>query len=351
MLIILYFSSTKGTLIDIDVTDNRPDQSSTHFKTIHLDTGSMSTKKAILITGATGKQGGATIDALLDAGATSAYDLLAVTRSPESPSAKKLESRGVKIVKGDLNDISGLFANAKRAIGGVDPKIWGVLGVQVFMGKGASVHTEESQGKALVDGALANGVEFFVYASVDRGGLKSYDNELPEVPHFRSKYNIEHHLVDQSKDRMSWTILRPVFFMDNIVPGSATKLTATMWKAGLKEKPLQLIAIKDIGWFAAQAFLNPDKYSGRGLSLAGDSLTFAEANATFSRKVGHEIPTTFGPVGKAVMKLVPEFGGMFRWFYASGYDADIQALKREHPGLLSWSDWVEQEAKHLWASK
>jgi uncharacterized protein YbjT (DUF2867 family) len=85
---------------------------------------------------------------------------------------------------------------------------------QVPVGKGASVELEETQGKAVVDGALAAGVKFFVYTSVERGGEdQSYENPTP-IPHFISKHRIEHHLVEKAGDKMQWTILRPVAFMD-----------------------------------------------------------------------------------------------------------------------------------------
>jgi hypothetical protein len=79
---------------------------------------------------------------------------------------------------------------------------------------GSSGQSEEAQGKALVDGALAADVKFFVYSSVDRGGDdKSYETPT-EIPHFISKHNIEHHLVEKAGDKMKWTILRPVCFTD-----------------------------------------------------------------------------------------------------------------------------------------
>jgi nucleoside-diphosphate-sugar epimerase len=79
----------------------------------------------------------------------------------------------------------------------------------------------------MVDGALAAGVKFFVYTSVERGGNdKSYDNPT-NVPHFISKHNIEHHLVENAGDKMQWTILRPVAFMD--VSAFPTFLLGPRW--------------------------------------------------------------------------------------------------------------------------
>lgn len=208
------------------------------------------------------------------------------------------------------------------------------------------------QGKGLVDAALANGVKFFVYSSVDRGGPeKSYDSPT-DVPHFISKHKIEHHLVDSARGTdMQWTILRPVAFMENFTPGFGTKVMATGWRAVVKHKPLQLISVRDIGWFAARAFLHPEQNAGRAISLAGDELTLDQANAAFAQKVndGKPMPETFQFLVRIMFWFSAEFGNMFRWFYTHGYGADVKALRAEHPGLLSFADWLATESD--WAKK
>jgi uncharacterized protein YbjT (DUF2867 family) len=87
----------------------------------------MSTK-VIIVTGATGKQGGAFVNEFLASGATG-HTLVAITRNPESKAAKHLEERGVKVVQADLNDVPALFAAVKKAVDG--QPIWGVFSVQV----------------------------------------------------------------------------------------------------------------------------------------------------------------------------------------------------------------------------
>jgi len=298
--------------------------------------------KVVLITGATGKQGGAVVTALLASPEASKITILAVTRNAESASAKKLVEKGCKIVVGDLHDVPGVFESAKKI---TSEPIWGVFSIQIPLGKGASVETEEKQGKDLVDAALANNVQQFVYTSVDRGGdSKSYENPTP-IPHFISKHNIEHHLVDKAGDKMKWTILRPVAFMDNATPDMMGKVFATTWSLAVKEKPLQLIASSDIGWFGAQAFINPSQYANKSLSLAGDSLSFAEASDVFESKVGYPLPKTFSFFGSALMWAIADVGKMFNWFYTDGYGADVKELKKTHPGLLSFGEWLEKESK------
>lgn len=216
--------------------------------------------------------------------------------------------------------------------------------MQVPAKDGSKQDPEERQGKALVDAALDNQIKHFVYSSVDRGGDRSFENPTP-VPHFISKHHIEHHLVEKSEGTdMAWTILRPVAFFDNFTPDFFGKVFATAWKVAVKEKPLQLIAVHDIGFFGAQAFLHPEQYKDKGLSLAGDELTFDEMSKIFDAKTGQRVPLTFGFVARTLLWMKKDLGYMFQWFYDSGYGADVGALKKLHPGLKDFSSWLEQES-------
>lgn len=173
--------------------------------------------KAILITGATGKQGGVVISALHDLPESNQFTILAITRSPTSASAQSLCKKypEVKCITGDLNDCPAAFESAVKEAG--VSSVWGVFSVQSPFGGGATLESEEKQGKDLVDAALAAGVQHFVYTSADRRG-KNSDNDATNVPHFISKYNIEKHLESKCSGdgKMQYTILRPVAFMENM---------------------------------------------------------------------------------------------------------------------------------------
>src|SRR5947208_14184827 len=134
--------------------------------------------KTLLITGATGKQGGAVIDALLSLPETDEFDIYALTRDPKSTRATKLaaKSPSIKILQGDLNDPNILVT--------LGIHFWGIFSVQADYGGGATAESGERQAKALVDGALQHGVEQFVYSSVDRG--RNSDNDPTVVPQFAS---------------------------------------------------------------------------------------------------------------------------------------------------------------------
>ncbi|KAG4437814.1 hypothetical protein IFR05_006701 [Cadophora sp. M221] len=303
--------------------------------------------RALLITGATGKQGGAVINALLKANAN--FEILALTRNTQSASAQRLlqKSTSIKLVSGNLDKIDDVFKNAKSI---TKAPIWGVFSVQSPMGDGQTPQSEERQGKDLVDASLKYGIKTFVYSSVDRGGSKS-DSSPTNIPHFISKHNIEQHLFEKTKGAsMSYTVLRPVAFFENLAPGFIGKVFPSSWQMVLgKNKKLQLIATSDIGFFGAEAFLKPDEYWNKKLSLAGDELTFDQFRDIFEKQTGGNLPMTFTLIAGVLNRMVKELGYMFKWFRDVGYGADIPTLKTMNPDLKDFKTWLATES--AWKKK
>ncbi|KAK3349131.1 hypothetical protein B0T25DRAFT_235981 [Lasiosphaeria hispida] len=310
--------------------------------------------KGLLITGATGKQGGAVIDALLELDKDgSQFTLLAVTRDASSSSAKRLAAKSsngnIKLVQGNLDDVLTLLEEAKSVNGG--DSIWGVFSVQVSLGPGVTVEGEIAQGKALIDGAIEAGVKHFVYSSVERGGdAASWNNPTP-IPHLQSKHQIEQHLrtVTAAGERgapMGWTILRPVAFMDNLAPGMQTKvfLAALHNHLGDRDKALQWVATADIGVFAAKALSKPSEWNHRAVGLAGDELTMERLSAAFARATGSPAPIAYWFLGSALTYAVKEMGLMIGWFATDGYKADIAARRRDYSGLLTMEEWLAKRS-------
>ena len=302
--------------------------------------------RALLITGATGKQGGAVIDALL-ARQPSDFLLLAVTRNTTSASAKRLaaKSSSIKLIEGNLNAIPALFKSAKNLAGGVS--LWGVYSVQaaVSTDKSMTLDIEVQQGKNLVDESIKAGVQHFVYSSVERGGdERSWVNPTP-VPHFKTKHEIELHLRDAARGTpMGWTILRPTIFMDNLSPGFESKVLLTILRDTLKEKPLQWVSAKDIGFFGAEAFLHPDIWNQRAIGLVSDELTSSQLNESFKKATGKPAPTTFGLLGKGVKAGVKELGVMIDWFKDEGYKANVEECQRINPNHQTLESWLKNSA-------
>src|SRR6266852_3190576 len=130
--------------------------------------------KTVLITGATGRQGGSVLRHMLKKG----WKLRALTRYAGGAGAQALTSQGIEVFKGDLEDPPSL----EQATRGV----YGVYSVQDFWAIGAK--REVQQGKNMADAAKKAGVEHFVYSSV--GGAERNSG----IDHWESKWEIEKHI-------------------------------------------------------------------------------------------------------------------------------------------------------------
>ncbi|KAF2476151.1 NAD(P)-binding protein [Lindgomyces ingoldianus] len=294
--------------------------------------------KAILITGATGKQGGSLVNALLKANAD--FEILALTRNIQSPSAQKLRQKSpkIKLVAGNLDAVDEVFQKANEAS---KLPIWGVFSVQ-----GVNAESEKRQGKALIDESIKNGVSRFVYSSADRGGSKS-DTDPTSVPHFMSKFEIEQYLFKKAKDSgLNWTVLRPVAFFENLTPDFFGKVFATSFEMSLKkEQTLQMIATSDIGFFAAEAFLKPEEYQNKSITLAGDELTYDQFKTVFEKETGQTLPTTYKFIVSIIHWMVKDLGIMFKWFHDVGFRAEIPSLRKVNPEMKDFASWLKKESQ------
>lgn len=133
--------------------------------------------------------------------------------------------------------------------------------------------------------------------------------------------------------------------MENFAPGFGGKIFATAWREAIKSRPLQLISTDDIGTFAALSFMQPQQFSGKGISLAGDELWYAEVEEIFRKKTGLPPHTTFSFIARLVLRLSEEMGTMFSFVEKEGYGADIKSLKEIHPELKSLSQWLDSSSQ------
>lgn len=307
--------------------------------------------KTILVCGATGKQGGSVLKQLATHPSSSQYTLLAVTRDAKSASALRITEQypEVKLVQGNLDDVSALFASAESALkeAGKEEKIWGVYSVQISMGKGTSTEGEVKQGCSLIDESIKKGVTHFVYSSVDRGGnQRSFENTTP-IPHFQTKYQIEQHLLEKAGKKgeiMGWTILRPVAFMDNLAPGIPTRVFLAALRDTLQGKHLQWVSVEDIGIFGARAFREHEQWNGRAEGLAGSELTMDEMSSCFERTIGSPVPATYGVFGSFLKYMVTELNIMITWFATEGYGVEIEKLRKEEPKLCDFETWLRERS-------
>ncbi len=278
-------------------------------------------KDIVLVTGATGKQGGAVARELLKQGCR----VRAMTRKPQGEAARSLEALGAEVVQANLDDL----ASVKRALEGA----WGVFAVQNSWEAG--VAREEEQGKRLAELARRAGVRHYVYSSVGSAHRKT------GIPHFDNKWRIEETV--RLLRFPSHVVLRPVFFMENLLSGSSREGidNGVVAIALQPETHLQLIAVRDIGRYGALAFEKHDELAGRALDIAGDVKTGPELAEILTRVMGR--PMHFVPVPiERVRKSNEDYATMLEWFDRVGYDADIEGNAQAH-GIppTTFEEWAK----------
>jgi uncharacterized protein YbjT (DUF2867 family) len=268
----------------------------------------MKEEKSILVTGATGRQGGAVARELLARG----YRVRAMTRKPNEENAQALAKLGAEIVQGDLDDAASL-AEALRGA-------WGTFAVQNTWEAG--VEKEEEQGKRFAQVARDAGVRHFVYSSVGSAHRNT------GIPHFENKWRVEQTV--RSLKFPSYTIIRPAFFMENfLTPWFKPAIDQGKLTVGIKPTTvLQMIAVEDIGKYGAWAFDNYRKLNGRAIDIAGNAKTMPETARIIAEAAGRHIEFAPTPI-EEVRKFSEDFAIMLEWFDAVGYNADIEGMAKE----------------------
>lgn len=136
-----------------------------------------------------------------------------------------------------------------------------------------------------------------------------------------------------------------VAFMDNLLPGFPSRVFMAALRDTLDGKPLQWVAVRDIGVFASLAFQSPKEYNHRAIGLAGDELTVDQLSTAFKNQTGSSLDGTFWALGAFLKYMVADMGKMVNWFGAEGYGADIEGVKKMHPGMMDMETWISKESK------
>jgi uncharacterized protein YbjT (DUF2867 family) len=165
----------------------------------------VSVDQLIAVCGATGRQGRAVAQSLLEAG----WKVRALTRRPDRPELTALAALGCEVVQADMEDVESL----RRAFEGAH----GVFSVQNGLVSGFD--REVVQGRNVADVANHVGVAHLVYASAGTGqrgtGIASWE----------SKLDIEHHMRELG---LPFTSLRPEAFME-LMTDKAYYPAASVW--------------------------------------------------------------------------------------------------------------------------
>jgi uncharacterized protein YbjT (DUF2867 family) len=268
----------------------------------------MAQKLTVVVTGSTGKQGGAVARDLLERG----HKVRAVTRDPNASRAKSLAGSGATLVAASLDDTAAIAKALEGATSFFSM-------TTPFEGTDAEIR----QGVAAADAAKAAGVHL-VFTSVGSA------NRQTGVPHFDSKYEVEKHIA---KIGVRATILAPVTFMENLY-FAKEHLAKGVYAAALPPaRALAQIAVADIGAVAVRVLEDAGRFTCRRFDLAGDELTGNDAAAILSRVAGRPFAYYQIPLDVVRQRMGEDAAKMYEWFDRVGFAVDRAALRREFPDV------------------
>lgn len=289
------------------------------------------TEKTILVTGATGRQGGAVATRLLADG----WQVRALTRDASSAKAAALAAAGAEVVTGDFDDQGSL----DRAAAGA----WGVFSVHAGSYEGGPYgHDLEHEARSAAN--LARAAQTAGAAHVVHSSAVGTDSPLAvHMDMLRRKAAAE---ARWRESGLSLTILRPTAFMENNFDSPRQLQDGGLVTALWAETREPLIAAADIAAFAALAFADPERHRDQAYSLAGDDMTQAEKAELIGRVVGREVPYVEIPI-EQIRRVDPGSARMLTAINETPIEVDIDALRKIHPGLLTFEEWMTGIGKPL----
>lgn len=282
----------------------------------------MTQELTVVVTGSTGKQGGAVARGLLERG----HKVRAVTRDPNSSQAKSLANAGATLVAASLEDTAAIT----KALEGATS-----LFAMTTPTPSGGTDAETRQGIATADAAKAAGDDL-VFTSVGSA------NRQTGIPHFDSKYEVEKHIV---KIGVRATILAPVSFMENLFFAKA-QLTKGIYAAALPPtRVLAQVAVADIGAVAVRVLEDAGRFTGKRFDLASDELAGNDAVAILSRVTGRPFSYNQIPLHVIRQRMGEDAARMYEWFDRVGFAVDRATLRREFPDVAfhDFESWVKMQ--------
>jgi uncharacterized protein YbjT (DUF2867 family) len=292
----------------------------------------------VLVTGATGAQGGAVARSLLTAG----LPVRALTRNINSDAAAELARLGAQLAQGDWDDAASLLAAMQS--------VQGVFSVQ--RPDADNSDSERRHGRNLVDAAQRAGVRHFVHTSVCEAGKHTafprWESGYWYQKYWTDKWDVEEYVRGAGFE--FWTILKPVFLMDNFAEPKASRMfphlrSGTILTALAPDCRLQMVAAEDVGEYTRAALQDPARFHRHNIDLAAEAWTMAEVASLISAAVQRRVVAQHvSPKEARAAGLFPGWVRTQEWTNEVGYRADIAALSAYEVPLTSFSNWLERHA-------
>ncbi len=293
-------------------------------------------KKTVLVIGATGAQGGSVARHLVSRGE---FAVRALTRNPESESAKKLRDLGVEVLEGTLDDRASLRTAMKD--------VYGVFGVTNYW---EHFEKEVEHGRNLINAVAGASVEHFVFSSLP--SVKKPTNGELKSPHFDQKHELEEYTKSLG---IPATFVHVAFYYDNFLnftPPQKGEDGAYHFGFPQGETPLAGVAVEDVGGVVAAIFAKPSEFIGKTVGIVGEDLRGDEYAEVMSRVSGknvrynyipREVFAAFGFPGADDLADMFDFNRRFIPTRA----ADIAESRALYPGMQTFEQWATSKRDAL----
>lgn len=295
-----------------------------------LEDKAMEAKKAILVIGATGAQGGSVARYLLARGE---FKVRGFTRRPDSDEAKALRRAGAEIAQGDLEDAASIRAALKGC--------YGCYGVTNFW---EHFEREYGEGKNLVDAVKRSNVEHFVFSTLPH--CKKISAGKLEVPHFDLKAQLEAYARGLD---IPTTFVHVAFYFENFLtffPLQWQEDGSFAFGFPQGDTPLAGVAVEDVGSIVSVIFERPKEYLGQVVGIVGDDLTGEQYAETMTRILGTKVTYHHVPRQEFASQKFPgaeDLANMFEFnrLYIPNRKADLEACRALNPEMQTFETWLK----------
>lgn len=257
--------------------------------------------QTILVVGATGNQGTAVVDQLLDS--EEDFEILGLTRDTTTDRAHDVGTKGdaVELVEGDLDAPDTLREPVDRA-----DAVFAVIDFWT-LGYDRQVRYGENLAEVLGDADIDH-VVFSGVADQDRD---------TGVAHFDSVQEITDAL--RAED-LPLTVVKPVFFMENwevLLEDIADGTVAHPFAEGQQHNQTNYY---DTARAVCVALEAPDEFIGVEANVVSDINTLAEIAETISDVTGWDVEPYHVPIEDAYEEFGEEYGTMAEWWQTNDSD-------------------------------
>jgi uncharacterized protein YbjT (DUF2867 family) len=293
-------------------------------------------KKTILVTGATGAQGGSVARHLLK---QDEFRVRCLTRDSNSPAAIALLNAGAEIVEGNLSDKQSLIAAMLGC--------YGVFGTTNFW---EHFTKEREHGINLVDAVAESSVPYLILSTLPH--YKKLSNGRYSVPHCDIKAELEQYARTIKPDA---TFVHVAFYYENFfsyfVPQKRDDGSfAISFPQG--ETNLAAVSVEDVGGIVATLFQHKERYEGQTISIVGDDRRPADYAEAMSVATDRQVVYQYCPRDIYADLGFPgaeELANMFevQRLYIPERRKDMEQSRTIYKQLKTFSTWAAEKKDAL----